>query len=307
MNPWYLLTLDTVYIPKRLTMSIESKIALMKLFVSAAVSIVTVIMSLKVESWLPTPTYLLWRLTRRSESVIAEMESSRNDLNRFSFGLVENAINRKIAHKSFRRMLGPNGDSRVFSGWDVTTPGCLFASLLIAGPSAYAFWRFYFLLLFPENPKDHLPDDMILFFIFGLTGVCVSLLLATPLSRYFIGNVGIREFVDPFFNRTYAVKGIMGTLFFCKGLLERIYATKTARRCRNIALDCFLSVFFIPILLLIRQWWGQECYWAVVAEHLFTALLTLIVVTMVGVEIWFHVVLYREVKKARRECSWIKA
>lgn len=275
--------------------------------VGVAATIVAGVVSSKVESWLPSPTYHLWRLTRRSETVIAEMESSRNDLNRFSFGLVENAINRKIAHKSFRRMLGPNGGSRVFSGWGSTTPGCLIASLFLAGPSAYAFWRYYFLLLFPENPKDHLPDDTILLFALGLTGVCLSLLLAIPLSRYFIGNLGINEFVDPFFNRTYAVKGIKGTLFFCRGLLERIYATRTARTCRNIALACFWSVFLIPILLLIRQRWGQECYWAVVAEHLFTALLTLIVVTMVGVEIWFHVVLDREIKKARRECSWIKA
>lgn len=288
-------------------MTTENIITLLQFIVSTAVSFGTLVMSVNFERWLPSSTYRLWRLTRRSETVIAEIESSRNDLNRFSFGLVENAINRKISHKSFRQMLGPNGGSPVFSGWGLTTPGCLFASLFLAGPSAYVFWRFYFLLLFPENPKDQLPNTTLLLFALGLTGVCLSLLLAIPLSRHFIGNLGINEFVDPFFDKAYAVKGVKGTLIFCRGLLERIYATKTARRCRNIALDCFISVFFIPILLLIRQRWGQQYYWAVIAAHIFYALLILLVVAMSGAEIRFRLMLHREIVKARRECSWIKA
>lgn len=281
--------------------------ALLKLFASAAVSVGTVVMSVKIESWLPSSTYRLWRLIKRFETVIAEMESSRNVLDRFSFGLVENAINRKIAHKSFRRMLGPNGGSRVFSGWGFFSPGCLLASLFLAGPSAYAFWHFYFLWFFPENPKAHLPDAMILLFALGLTGACVAFAASILLSRYYIGNLGIKKYVNPYFNRTYAAKGIKGTLIFCRGLMERVYATKTARRCRNIALDCFISVFFIPILLLIGQRWGQQYYWAVVAEHIFNALLILLVVTMIGVEIWFRLMLRGETVKARRECSWIKS
>lgn len=284
----------------------ENIIALLQLIVSTAVSFVSVVMSVNFEKWIPSSTYRLWRLTRRSETVIAEMESSRNDLNRFSFGLIANAINRKISHKSFHRMLGPNGGSPVFSGWGLITPGCLFASVFLAGPSAYAFWRFYFLLLFSENPKDHLPNTTLLLFALGLAGVCLSLLLAIPLSRHFIVNLGINEFVDPFFNRTFAVKGIKGTLIFCRRLLERIYATKTARRCRDIALACFISVFFIPILLLIGQRWGQQYYWAVVAEHIFYAVLILLVVTMAGAEISFRFMLSREKVKARRECTWIK-
>lgn len=285
----------------------ENIITLLQFIVSTVVSFVTVVMSVNFERWIPSWTYRLWRLTRRSETVIAEMESSRNDLNRFSFGLVANAINRKISHKSFRWMLGPNGGSRVFSGWGLTTPGCLFASLFLAVPSAYAFWRFYFLALFPENPKDYLSNTTTLLFVLGLTGVCISLLIAIPLSRHFIGNLGINEFVDPFFNKTFAVKGIKGTLIFCRGLMERIYTTKTARRCRNTALACFISVFFIPILLLIGQWWGRQYYWAAVAEHIFYAVLILLVVIMAGAEIWFRFMLSREKVKARRECTWIKA
>ena len=280
---------------------------LFKIIVSVVVPVVAGVMSVNVESWLPSPTYHLWRLTRRSETVTAEMESSKNDLNRFSFGLVENMINRKIAHKCFRRLLRANDGNRLFYGWDQATPGCLFASMFLAGPSAYAVWRYIFVTFPLMNPKPRLSDTEFLFYFLGVAGVCVSIAAPILLSRYFIGNLGIREFVDPYLNRTYAVKGIKRTLFLCKGLLERIYTTKTARRCKTVGIVYSVSAFFIPILLLIRQLWGQECYWAVVAEHLFTALLTLIVVTMVGVEIRFSVVLGREVKKARRECSWIKA
>ena len=285
----------------------ENTTTLLQFIASAVLSFVTVAVSVNFEKWIPSSTYRLWRLTRRSETVIAEMESSKNDLNRFSFGLVANAINRKIAHKSFRRMLGPNGGSRVFSGLGFTTPGCLFASLFLAGPSAYAFWRFYFLLLFPENPKEPLPDAAILFFALGLTGECASLLLAIPLSRHFIGNFGIKEFVDPFLNKTYVVKGAKGTLIFCRGLLERIYTAKTVCICRDIALFCFVSVFLIPIPLLISQRWGKQYHGAVVAEHIFVVWLVLLLVTMVGVEIWFRFVLDKEKVKAKRDCSWIKA
>lgn len=306
MNPRYLLTINTAYIQRELTMTTENITTLLKFIVSAVVSFVTVAVSVNFEKWIPSSTYRLWRLTRRSETVVAEMESSRNDLNRFSFGLVANAINRKIAHKSFRRMLGPNGGSRVFSGWGFTTPGCLFASLLLAGPSDYAFWRFCFLLLFPENPKDPLPDAAFLFFVLGLTGECASLMFAIPLSRHFIGSFGINEFVDPFFNKTYAVKGAKGTLIFCRGLLERIYTAKTVCICRDMALCCFVSVFFMPIPLLIRQRWGQQYHWAVVAEYIFSVWLILLLIFVTGVEIGFRFTLHKEKVKAKKDCSWIE-
>lgn len=56
MKPWYLLTIDTAYIPKRLTMTIENSISSLILFAGAAVSVGTVIMPMKVESWLPSST-----------------------------------------------------------------------------------------------------------------------------------------------------------------------------------------------------------------------------------------------------------
>lgn len=304
MNPRYLLTINTAYIQRELTMITEDITTLLKFIVSAVVSFVTVAVSVNFEKWIPSSTYRLWRLTRRSETVVAEMESSRNDLNRFSFGLVANAINRKIAHKSFRRMLGPNGGSRVFSGWGFTTPGCLLAILFLASPSAYVFWRFYFLLFFWGNPKDPIPFDRVSFLILGWIGVFVSLLLTPGLSRHFIGSLAITEFIDPFFNKPYAVKGTKGTLIFCRGLLERILTTKTARRCRDTALFCFASVFFIPIPLMIMQRLGPQYHWPAVNEVI---VYVLVGITMVGIEIRFRFMLYKEKVKAKRDCSWIKA
>lgn len=305
MNPRYLLTINTAYIQRELTMPLDTFFsALLSSVPSVVVSFITGIMTVNFEKWIPSSTYRLWRLTRRSESVMAEMQSSRNDLNRFSLGLVANAINREISHKSFRRMLGPNGGSRVFSGWGFTTPGCLLVSLFLAGPSAYVFWRFYFLLFFSENPKDPIPFDRVSFLILGWAGVFVSLLLAPGLSRHFIASLGITEFIDPFFNRSYPVKGAKGTLIFCRGLLERMLTTKTARICRDTALFCFALVLFIPIPLMIMQRLGPQYHWPAVNGLIVYVLVGSI---MAGVEIRFRFMLNKEKVKAKRDCSWIKA
>lgn len=283
-------------------MTKDNLITIIGLFATVGTGLV----SLRFERWFPSPAYRLLRLTRISEEILAEIESCKNDLNRFSFGLFENSVSRKIACKSFRRMIKINGRSRSQIGKAFFTPGCLILSWLLLLPSLYYFFRTYQLLYFPTGGKPKLSAQETAAFVFSSFGILASMLFV-PLGRHLMGNLGIREFIEPAFATTYPVRGVKGMLVFCMKLLERIYNTKTECRCRDVALYCYLSGLITPFLLLIKQRWSKEYTWACVCGYVFWILVIVQAIVMISNEVIFRRELKRETEKAKKECSWIKA
>lgn len=136
--------------------------------------------------------------------------------------------------------------------------------------------------------------------------MCVSLLLAILLSRYYIGNLGIREFVDPYFYRTYAIKGVKGMLDFAEDCWEGHIPQDRAQMQEYSTRRFHVSIFRTDSIIDQASVGAAIplgcCGWGNV--HCIAILLVAI---MTGAEIRLYSVLSREAKKPEESAAESKA